>query len=91
MKLNGQPNVTVKWRDGEPPYVELHYPQGVLLAGWLYPEPNMIGTGEPKPRDHNDYDEWYGGPEAVRPVMGPTVDPFISPTDEYLRRTHEPG
>jgi hypothetical protein len=38
---NEAPEVTVKWRENEPPYIEIRWGGGLMVAGWVFP--NMEG------------------------------------------------
>lgn len=36
------PSVVVKWRQGEPPYVEVYQCDELILAGWVFESPDMV-------------------------------------------------
>jgi hypothetical protein len=36
-------DLTVKWRDGKPPYVEIRWAGELVIAGWVHPTPEGPG------------------------------------------------
>jgi hypothetical protein len=37
--MNKTPRVTIKYRDNEPPYIEIWYSDNLVIAGWVHEEP----------------------------------------------------
>jgi hypothetical protein len=54
------PDGTIKWRENEPPYVEIRMGDQLLVAGWVFPTPDgpqKAVVAEPDPMmegSHND-------------------------------------
>lgn len=46
-KVSDAPDVTIKWRENEPPYVEVRSDDELILAGWVHSFPDAMPLLDP--------------------------------------------
>lgn len=48
-KLAGPcPDITIKWRENRPPYVEIRVGTQIMVAGWVHPTPDGLPKKRPR-------------------------------------------